>query len=190
MSFNGFKPTKFDKILDWLVYIVGTDAAFIVMWLLVALWIILGGVLGFSQTWQVVMSDGQSIQTYIWDTFLMRQQLIQSYEQSLIWAEFRSRASTFRRLVPLALQKKELEVADASDFLAEVNDNEVSSAMKLPAEGWFDTISTFISVWLGSAPAIIIYWIGIFVWVGCGALWSDALNDPPYTGDRTGDNPK
>lgn len=28
-----------------------------------------------KDTWQIVVQDGQSIQTYIWNTFTMRQQL-------------------------------------------------------------------------------------------------------------------
>lgn len=188
VSFNGLKATSFDKGLDWLVYIVGTKAAFLVMWIIVLIWVIVGIVCGATQDWQVVLQDGQSIQTYIWDTFLMRQQLIQSYEQNLIWSEFRSRTSTFRRLLPLALAQKAKEDIPVIKVGKQTAEEVVGK--NLPEQGWFDHLSTFISVWMGSAPAIIIYWVGIFVWVGCGALYADALNTPPFTGEYTGSNPK
>ena len=40
----------------------------------------------------------------------------------------------------------------------------------LPVENWYDKLSTAFSWIIGSVPSMILFWICIFVWVGCGAV--------------------
>lgn len=43
----------------------------------------------------------------------------------------------------------------------------------LPIENWYDRMSTAFSWMIGSVPAMILFWICIFVWIGCGAVPQD-----------------
>ncbi|KAI0462362.1 hypothetical protein LJB42_004453 [Komagataella kurtzmanii] len=199
VGFNGCKETKMDKGLDFLVWVVGTQFTFWTMWAILIAWAVIGIVFNAPNTWQVVMQDAQSIQTYIWDTLLMRQQLMQSFEQNLIWAEFSSRVATYRRLLssPEYIGSEKLESTEKLEsgetkeqrYLSNIDYAE-SSVVDLPVEGWFDKTSSFLNEAIGSLPAVIIYWAGIFVWIGCGALESSTGNSPPFTGVTTGSNPE
>jgi len=186
VGFNGCRKTGFDRVLDYLVWAMGSKAAFFLMWIILIIWIIVGIVFHAPFNWQVIMQDGQSIQTYIWDTFLMRQQLVHSFHQNLVWAEFESRTATFRRLL------RTVDIEKSSSFVeetkSECSSNEIS--VELPTEDWFDRMSSWLTEFVGSLTAVVIYWSGIIIWIGCGAIPSNAQNDPPFTGVTTGSNPQ
>lgn len=199
-GFNGLRRGFSDRCMDKMVAFAGSQFIFFLMWIILIVWCVIGIVYKAPSTWQVVMQDGQSIQCYIWDTLLMRQQLISTHEQFSVCGEVRSRTANIKRLLcdkPQvgSSQSKDVKVDD--DLSIEVNsvqpdfnfdDFDVDS--KLPSETWYDKFCSFTSIILGSLCSIIIYWIGIFVWIGTGALWIDAGNTPPYTGEKTGNNPR
>lgn len=58
-------------------------------------------------------------------------------------------------------------------------DQEAISA-SLPIENWYDRVSTTFSWMVGSIPCMILFWICIFVWIGCGAI--------PQGGKKFSDN--
>lgn len=186
IGFTGLEKNKTDRILDWLVYVAGSQFMFIIMLLILVGWIVAGIVLSGSYDWQVVMEDGQSIQCYIWDTLLMRQQLMSAHEHICICAELSSRITVFRKLLTNIIDNSKEKNANAIDHLPDI---EVVSA-DLQDKNWYDKFSTLASNIVGSWYSIIIFWIGIFVWIGCGALTIDAGNTPPFTGETTGSNPK
>lgn len=188
-GFTGLEKNKLDKLLDKAVELSGSIGTFILMWIILVIWVVIGIVYRATSTWNVVMQDGQSIQSYIWDTTLMRQQLNSAHEQILVAGELRSRIATFKRLIgdQIYLRKnsilkgKNTNLSDADRKLVEGD---------LPSESTYDLLCTRFGIILGSLPAIIIYWCGIIAWVACGALPISTGNSGPYTGKTSGSNPE
>ncbi|CCH59310.1 hypothetical protein TBLA_0B04750 [Henningerozyma blattae CBS 6284] len=191
IGFTGLEKGLTDKTLDKLVYFAGSQAMFILMWTILIIWIVLGGVYRAPDVWQVVMQDGQSIQCYIWDTLLMRQQLMSTHEQVLVCASLRSRLLAFKEFI---LRRKNSEEQDDEtvneEDMLNLELNESDMAGDIPMETWYDKLATLSSEWQGSLYFIIIYWLGVIVWIACGVIPSNAGNNPPYTGETTGKNPR
>lgn len=193
-GFTGLRKGFTDKSLDFLVRVAGSQVVFIIIWIIVIIWIVIGIVYGAPFNWQVVMQDGQSIQSYVWDTLLMRQQLMSTHEQILICGRLRSRLASFKNYLTRSSlnegKKEECAVqANEVDSLENYIDPSVVAG-ELPVENWYDRLSNLASKCMGSVSAMLIFWIGIFVWIGCGAIPKDAGNTPPYTGETSGSNPR
>lgn len=186
IGFTGLKKNKTDVVLDWLVEVAGSQIMFFIMMVILIGWAIVGIVLSAPFDWQVVMQDGQSIQCYIWDTLLMRQQLMSAHEHMYICAELGSRITGFKKLLVNITKESKGENVDANDHLPQF----VELNADLQDKTWYDRLATCVSKILGSWYTIILFWCGIFVWIGCGALVIDAGNSPPYTGVTSGDNPQ
>ncbi len=169
-----------DVMLVFFVRWAGTITMFCLIMAILILWIVLGIVYNAPDTWQIVMQDGQSIQCYVWDTLLMRQQVDDSERFLVFYGRIKSRFSTHKKLLT-ELRRNQKSVRLAS--------NE-TPAVELTDKNWFDRQATFLSKMLGSAPAIVLYWIGVFIWVGCGALKLKSDSDPPFTGKYSGSNPE
>ncbi|CCK68822.1 Fet4p KNAG_0B03810 [Huiozyma naganishii CBS 8797] len=165
IGFTGLHKTWFDKSLDWLVYWAGSQIVFIAMWAVLVCWVVVGAVYGAPFNWQVVMQDGQSIQCYVWDTLLMRQQLMSTHEQIMVCSQLRSRLASFKYFL-----LKDPQVGGSTLQHKGASADDEHSAGDLPIENWYDRVSSCASAVLGSVPAMVVYWIGIFVWIGCGAL--------------------
>lgn len=183
-----------DKFIQFCVDITGSMYTCLLIWAIIAVWIILGIIFKAPNNWQIIMQDGQSIQTYIWDTFLMRQQLDDTRKSLRIYGNLRSRSESLKILLAKAKSQSQANKNNLQ-LAAPLNPEQTSnSTFELSIErkklNWFEKLSNFISKYLGSLAAIIIYWIGVFVWIGCGALTSATGNNPPYTGKFTGSNPQ
>lgn len=191
-GFTGLQKSRTDRMLDKAVQIAGSQIIFGLMWIIIIIWIVVGIVFKAPENWQVVMQDGQSIQSYFWDTLLMRQQLISANDHVHICAVLRSRIRTFKRLcVPKTsknLEKDARFLADSTTYEIQAGPSDLSGT--LPAESWYDRLSSFAGRVIGSLPFMTIFWAGIFVWIGCGAIPLDAGNTPPYTGRLSGANPE
>lgn len=189
-GFTGLHKGHTDRILDYLVWIAGSEYVFFIMWGILIIWIVVGCVYNGPDVWQVVMQDGQSLQCYFWDTLLMRQQLISAHEQKVICGVVRSRIASFKTLAQKSTllfdqgpKEDEVNVTDAP-----VDDIDLSGA--LPIESWYDRLSNWFGVVVGSLYVMIIFWIGIFIWIACGVIRKPGDNEPPYTGRTTGSNPE
>lgn len=188
-GFTGLKKGYTDRILDYLVAIAGSEWIFFLMWAILIIWIVLGCVYRGPTVWQVVMQDGQSLQCYFWDTLLTRQQLISSHEQKVICGVVRSRIATFKRF----LQDNNAASKRLKDDEVNVSDvpvDDVNVSAKLPAENWYDLLCNWFSAICGSLYSMIIFWLGIAVWIACGVIPSEGDNEPPFTGETTGSNPR
>ncbi|VEU20218.1 DEKNAAC101027 [Brettanomyces naardenensis] len=192
-----------DRAIIVVVRIAGSVYMFFAMWLVLILWIVLGIIYKAPSTWQILMQDGQSIQTYAWDTLLMRQQLDDSDSFLKLYGRLKSRYITHRRLFNMIMEKKNRrksageKAGQADSGVAErtlVTDLAVASPscvdIALPPENWFDRLCSFFSRCLGSLPSVLIYWMGIFIWIACGNLYSPTGNEAPFTGRTTGSNPE
>lgn len=186
IGFTGLEKNRTDIILDWLVELAGSQIMFVIMMAILVGWIIAGIITSGSYDWQVVMDDGQSIQSYVWDTLLMRQQLMSAHEHMCICAELGSRVTVFKKLLTRIIDQSEEKNTKAVDHMPEIY--EVTA--DLEDSSWYDKLASTVSRVLGSWYSIVIYWCGIIAWVGCGALTIGAGNTPPYTGRTSGSNPE
>lgn len=174
--------------LDFTVSVSGSRSFLMFMVAVMIIWIVLGIVYEAPQVWQVVMQDGQSIQCYLWDTILMRHQLKEHTSYLMFCATSKSRLLTFQRLLKQYEDKKFAEVNETS-----VDDTGTSLAAKyddVAPSNWFDSLSNAVGECLGSIVLVIVYWAGIFVWLGCGAMYILSGNDAPFTGKYSGSNPE
>ena len=189
-GFTGLERGLTDRVLDWLVRVAGSEYVFFIMWIILILWIVLGIVYKGTNVWQVVMQDGQSIQCYFWDTLLVRQQLLSAHEQRVVCGVLRSRIASFKRLAQEHSKKagQRLKVDDVNVVDFPVDDVEFSS--KLLTENWYDSLCNYFSVMIGSLYTMIIFWLGIIIWIICGVIPKPGDNEPPYTGETTGSNPR
>lgn len=191
-GFTGLDKGKTDRALDKLVYIAGSQFVFFFMWIIIIVWAVVGIVYRAPNNWQVVMQDGQSIQSYVWDTLLMRQQLISAHEQTVICGVLRSRIANYKKLLQKKLSEKKIEETVKKDD-ARMVDTQLSDldiTPDLPVEVWYDKLSSFASFIIGSLPSMIIFWLGIIIWIVCGVIPTSSGNTPPYTGETTGSNPR
>ncbi|CEP64507.1 Fet4p LALA0_S12e00364g [Lachancea lanzarotensis] len=173
LNYTGLKKASSDKILDRLVDFAGSQVVFFLMWIILIVWIVIGIIYKAPDNWQIVIQDGQSIQSYFWDTLLMRQQLNSSHEHVWICANIRSRLKTIRRLCTME-QPKEKASPNATVKVS-------SSSGQLPIESWYDRVCSKACDFIGSLPVMIIFWLGIFTWIGCGAVPTTTGNKPPFS---------
>lgn len=188
-GFTGLLKGRTDNFLDILVRIAGSQVVFFLMWAILIIWVVIGIVYSAPFNWQVVMQDGQSIQCYLWDTLLMRQQLMSAHEQVHVCGTLRSRIASYKRLFQQHAPEKDTEVKEVHKSF-EVESDQSTISGELPAESWYDKLSSCFSRLLGSLPVMIIFWLGIFVWIGCGAKPLPTGNSPPFTGETSGSNPR
>ena len=179
-GFTGLKKGWTDKTLDVLVDFAGGQIVFYCMWIILIIWIVLGIVYNAPFNWQVVMQDGQSIQCYVWDTLLMRQQLTSTHEQIMICGQLQSRMATFTHFLTKmgssnsnsnskASNDKSEKLDSNSNF--ELNEREPSHHSnvaidsviidkksiegELPVENWYDRFSSVSSNIIGSVECML-----------------------------------
>ncbi|EPB92518.1 hypothetical protein HMPREF1544_00531 [Mucor circinelloides 1006PhL] len=153
------------RIFDGITQYAGSRIAFVVTLMLLAAWAVVGAVLGAPETWQIVMQDASSIQCYVSDSLLMRQQQNYTYKLLTIISQLRSRVATVDRIFrnPQAHQG-----ADAQQISNMIIKDDVGDAVKLPSENLFDRVCNFASMAVGSIASLAIYWGGIIAWIGVG----------------------
>lgn len=180
----------FDRFIQKCVEITGSLYTFIIVWIIIVVWIVIGIVQGGPNNWQIIMQDGQSIQTYVWNTFLMRQQLDDTQKFLRVYGRLRSRAAILNKLLYQVKTKvganepicdKKLNIESGNDEPTHLNVDELKDDTKINKLTWFEKLSNIMTIVLGSLPAIVVYWIGIFIWIGCGALNTPTGNQPPFT---------
>ncbi|KAF1801149.1 Low-affinity iron/zinc ion transport protein fet4 [Mucor lusitanicus] len=153
------------RIFDYITQYAGSRIAFVITLILLVAWAIVGAVLGAPETWQIVMQDASSIQCYISDSLLMRQQQNYTYKLLTIISQLRSRVATVDRILrnPQAHQG-----VDAQKVTNMVIKDDVGDAVKMPSENLFDRVCNFASMAVGSMTSLAIYWGGILAWIGVG----------------------
>ncbi|GMG20276.1 unnamed protein product [Ambrosiozyma monospora] len=176
---KNIKDTRKTSPIDWLIRLItrwgGTIYMFILMWLVTILWIIYGILSKGSDQWQISMQDGQSIQTYYWDTLLMRQQLDDSAEFLRLFGVLNSRATTHLRLLEKIKthQRETLKMSDA-ELVANLKNEDAKfsdeSRVVLKNESKYDVFCTKMAAGMGSLVSVVVFWCLVFVWIGCGAL--------------------
>ncbi|RLL94787.1 hypothetical protein CFD26_100396 [Aspergillus turcosus] len=169
------KPRMLDRWLDFVVRMSGSEPVFFFILAGLLTWALLGVKYGNGATelWQVLISDIQAIVSYVFDSFLVRQQL-NAYDQDMtVAAELRSRILSHRRMLAkldLVTDKQDPEKhARLTRIVSEYRDAPEFSA-ELPAETRFGRTVTRIARLLGHIGTVTLFWVGIFVWIGIGPL--------------------
>ncbi|GMM46586.1 hypothetical protein DAPK24_031610 [Pichia kluyveri] len=171
-----YVTSPLDTFIGYAVDVAGSIYVLIIAMSLLIGWIIWGCLTGASDTWQIVMQDGQSIQTYVWNTFLMRQQLDNDENLLLLYGKLKSRSITHKRLLTNFLSKYDINhsLTQLNDFkpLNELNYNEetIDSEINFKSTSFYDKCCDCFVKIIGSLPTVTLYWIGIFVWIGCGKV--------------------
>ncbi|KAI7907682.1 Low-affinity iron/zinc ion transport protein fet4 [Cokeromyces recurvatus] len=162
----------FDKVTD----IAGSSFMFILTCIILIIWAIWGGVSKAPDEWQIVMQDGSSIQCYISDTLLMRQQQNHSNRLLTVIAQLRSRCITFDKLVKQTYEKHpKLTPYELKELAERMPEDTLGDATKLPTENFFDVCCNWASEAVGSLTSLLIYSAGVIAWVCIGDYlsWSD-----------------
>ncbi|KAI8988828.1 Low affinity iron permease-domain-containing protein [Pilobolus umbonatus] len=164
-------PTQFkswgSRFFDAVTNAAGARVTFTLTLLILVGWAVAGGILGAPDVWQIIMQDGSSIQCYISDTLLMRQQQIHTHTLLTILATLRSRLGTFSRLLHSDEIARNNSVTAEKIRDLEIQDT-VGDAVKLPDESFFDRMCNFVSDAVGSFYCLVAYTAGVIVWVCFG----------------------
>lgn len=167
------KDGRLDRALDWVVRASGSQPVFLFIVAGLLAWALLGIPYGTTSDWAVLISDIQAIVSYIFDSFLMRQQL-NAYESSVrVSASLMSRNESNRRMLSAALASGQVQrpVGDWESRVTVRGD----FADDLPTENLVGRITTRVSYVFGHIVTVCLYWVGIFIWIGFGQYcgWSD-----------------
>jgi low-affinity ferrous iron transport protein len=118
------------------------------------------------------MQNASSIQCYVSDTLLMRQQANATDSFLVSIAEMRSRSASclrmLRSLSPSQLQGlRDLQTSKLKEYPL----TRGGAGKKEKKINWFDRACDAVALATGSLPALVVYLIGTFVWLGLGPLY-------------------
>ncbi|KAK9235964.1 hypothetical protein V1525DRAFT_408342 [Lipomyces kononenkoae] len=183
------KSTGLDGVLDYATYLAGTSATLLLLIIILVVWVVVGAVFHAPSNWQIAMQDSQSIQCYLWDSILMRQQI--NYHESFLHVvtRLRSRNITVQRLLANIMADEKLTKGIPAKSITSSDSKSTGSAVDLALETWMDKLSNKVAKVLGSFVFIILFWFGIAAWIACGVIWLPSGNEPPFSGERSGQNP-
>ncbi|KUJ20485.1 Low affinity iron permease, partial [Mollisia scopiformis] len=149
----------------------GSYIVFITTIVLLVLWAILGGVFGATQTWQIVMQDASSIQCYVSDTLLMRQQQNGFIELLKTIGELRSRNQTLVRILRTLSPGQRHEVlAHRRRSVILRRRQKVDSKDGPWLKKWFDIMCDGMAIAFGSLPSLALYVVGVGIWIVLGKM--------------------
>ncbi|KAK6819075.1 hypothetical protein RU639_008110 [Aspergillus parasiticus] len=165
------KPKMLDRWLDFVVRVSGSEPVFFLILAGLLTWALLGIKYGSTDSWQVLISDIQAIVSYIFDSFLVRQQLNAYEEEMIVAAELESRILSHNRM--LAKVHQTLEAQDQEKTTQLVNlvkehQNALEFGTELPTETRFGRTITWISHVIGHLGTITLFWAGVFTWIALG----------------------
>jgi low-affinity ferrous iron transport protein len=170
---EGDTDSPLDVFISYAVDVTGSVYMMGFVILILIAWIIWGAVTGGPDTWQIAMQDGQSIQTYVWDTFLMRQQMDADEKFLILSGKLKSRLEAHKRLI-MKMQQENPTKGKMTPELAQkivcLEKYEEKLIAEVDKTTWFDKISEFCAKGLGNIYSVIIYWLGVFAWVACGDI--------------------
>ncbi|KAK3944997.1 Low-affinity iron/zinc ion transport protein fet4 [Diplogelasinospora grovesii] len=170
------KDRLLDRCLDRVVRVSGSEPVFLTIVAGVLVWAFLGIRFGGLVDWAVSISDIQAIVSYIFDSFLMRQQLNEYERDVRVSVMLRSRNTSHKRMLREIVGSGRYDGMLTQTQLAELLQKDQSGTeLLLPAENWIGRVSTFVSAILGHIITCGLYWVCIFIWIGFGQYcgWSD-----------------
>ncbi|VEU22718.1 DEKNAAC103786 [Brettanomyces naardenensis] len=167
------RPRRLDRVLDSIVRFSGSEYVFYLILIGLLCWAFTG-IKYFSLKWQALISDVQAIVSYIFDSFLMRQQINGYYDVVTATNLLRSRCLNHYRMINDLLTEQEKQAVAELTKEQEV-DLSAEFPLELPKENWYGRAATAFSSAFGHPLFIAIYWISILVWLAFGSMnhWSN-----------------
>ncbi|KAL5357963.1 Low affinity iron permease [Aspergillus floccosus] len=168
------KQAVLDRWLDWIVSASGSKVVFCAILTGLLTWALLGIPYGRTDSWQVIISDVQAILCYVFDSFLVRQQLNAYNTEMNAVAQVQSRLISHSRM----LRALEPEIREHRPVYG-IPDKSASMIQDLeatlPESNRFDRAVTLCARILGHLATTGLFWAGVFIWIGIGTLrdWSD-----------------
>ncbi|KAH8892641.1 Low affinity iron permease [Thozetella sp. PMI_491] len=166
------KKRRLDRWLDVLVHASGSEPIFLLILAGLLAWAFLGVTYGSSTSWAIIISDVQAIVSYFFDSLLMRQQL-NSYDRFIrVAAGLRSRSLTHRRMLSEIMTREEYRVVE----MVWMGSSEgAEGGAELPRKTLVGRVSAHAARVMGHIVTVVLFWAGIFVWLGFGQSmgWSD-----------------
>ncbi|KAI6244819.1 Low-affinity iron/zinc ion transport protein fet4 [Erysiphe necator] len=168
------EPNAFDKITIF----AGSSATFFVILGFVGIWGFIGALYGPTDTWQIMFQNASSIQVYIMDILLIRQQQNSSRAMITRLAEFSSRYTTLKRLLSRIPKNQEALISKQESRLLKINSDQIDEILDQSAFVPMEKSSRITYYWvqacqviarsLGSLYTFFLYWIGIGIWMILG----------------------
>ncbi|KAF2642145.1 Low affinity iron permease [Massarina eburnea CBS 473.64] len=171
---HALPPRKEEKpkrsILDYAVKAAGSTWALAITFALVIAWAVWGIVDGPTDTWQVILQDVSSIQAYISATLLLRQQATSAKGTLNRLCTLISRSESNERMLRSLSPKRRADLKLNKHPMRA----DILASMQVK-EGTFDKIANWVAKAVGSLSFLVIYWIGMIVWVvwGVPLMFSD-----------------
>lgn len=166
----GLEGKKPFSLLDAVVKAAGSRWKFGITMALLVMWGILGAVYGPTDTWQVLLQDVSSIQSYMSATLLMRQQANSCRGLLARICGLISRSQSNERMLRSLTpgQRARLRIS-THEMRADI-----MSSLKTK-EDRFDRVANVVATGVGSLITLGVYWAGIVVWVfwGIPLMFSD-----------------
>ncbi|PIG80329.1 low affinity iron transporter [Aspergillus arachidicola] len=165
------KPKMLDRWLDFVVRVSGSEPVFFLILAGLLTWALLGIKYGSTDSWQVLISDIQAIVSYIFDSFLVRQQLNAYEEEMVVAAELESRILSHNRMLAKLHQTLEAQDQEKTTHLVNLvkeHQNALEFGTELPAETRFGRTITWVSHVIGHLGTITLFWAGVFTWIALG----------------------
>lgn len=177
-NFTGYAPKSkarlLDRWLDTVVRVSGSEPVFFLILASLLVWALLGIKYAGTDSWQVLISDVQAIISYVFDSFLVRQQLNAYGEEMAVVAELQSRILSHSRMLAKLHQETDKEDEEKRSRVMDlVNQyrNAIDSNAELPLETWLGRSITWLSHVFGHLGTVSLYWVGVFAWIGTGHLY-------------------
>ncbi|KAL6240898.1 hypothetical protein RBB50_012157 [Rhinocladiella similis] len=166
------KQRRLDRWLDKVVQVSGSQFVFLSILTALLTWALLGIKFGRNKTWQILISDAQAIICYIFDSFLVRQQLNAYDDEMAVATQMQSRSnSNLRMLSKLKDQSSQEQQAKVVSRLDRSFYDNGSIASQLPSEGRLGRFVTFVALTIGHMFTILLFWVGVFIWLAIGHLF-------------------
>lgn len=190
------------RILDGGVEVAGSGLFFGAFLVIIVGWAVVGGILRAPDLWQILFQNVSSIQCYISDMVLMRQQQNDTREHLCMIAILRSRSQTLVQCFRILLQEKYLdhpicekrgsgrtmELAATKHHEGKVHTvpsshmtHDIESATQTTTElrdktYWFDGFIVVVAEILGSIWMLGAFLLGILAWIAVGPVynWSNS----------------
>jgi low-affinity ferrous iron transport protein len=168
------KRAMLDRWLDWVVHASGSKIVFFSLLTGLLTWALLGIPFGRTSSWQVIISDVQAIICYIFDSFLVRQQLNEYDNEMKAAAQVQSRLISHARMLS-ALHPEIIEHGLVHQISNKSAVDVKNGEPALPENTKFGRAISGCARVLGHLATIILFWVGVTIWIGVGTLcdWSD-----------------
>lgn len=158
------KPGTLDRALDWLVRASGSAPVFLCIQAVLVTWAFLGIPFHDVSLWPIAISDAQAILSYVFDSFLMRQQFNGYYESLDVAAELQSRSDSTRRM----LRQVQEELGSDIEHVITLSRGMPLVKIQLPQQDLFGRMVNWMGIVFGHILFVALYLLSILLWLGFG----------------------